>query len=394
MSTIIDPHFFPLDDEQATAGKNGKPAVASQMQGAITTLNRINYSGRTLFSWWGGQQTTSGSNNCLRTVYNHHHQAANSNLGGESQHDFRWDVLATQYTATAVAGQGLSLEIDGTNSTFPTAPGSAPSSRVEPTHLDVYKLAAHVHENYVTAFGKFDLSFGAYTSNAPRMVAGCAYEPARNVVPALTASTSAWVPQDFVAPDNGIVATGIGASLAHNNRYRLMLLHAWNRKRPTWGWSLVKPDSFYVAFDDYTTTQYRYIFDQTIGDTGTAPSVTGPGITIPLRYAASGLNTTIKCAVYVYAKMSGATDTGSMAISHKAAGGASMTAFSTGTNPATISGTTAQWYPSLSGTPNTHDLRADLAFDRVVLAAKSNGATDHVRISAIAIFPLHSSTIT
>lgn len=138
-------------------------------------------------------------------------------------------------------------------------------------------------------------------------------------------------------------------------------------------------------------TQYRYLHDVSIGDGATDPSVDGPGTTFPLKNVASGLNDTVRCEVWVYAAMSGGTDTGSIGISHKDGAGG-MTAIEdviTG-----ISGTSFQWYPALDAEPTTIDLRTDVDFDRVLVCGKSTGSTDYLRVAAYTIVPVPSVNIT
>jgi len=388
MSVIIDPNPYPVDDAALEPGKNGKPALAAQIQRIVTGLNRQSYSGRTLYTWWGGDDTTN-SHNVLRTVYNHHHQV----------NSIACHLIGLDNDNTATTSQRASLEIDTVSSSatdIPWSPGTSSPASTEPADLTIAGMRCDdVTGLFAPSTLKCDMSMGSMTANGPIMTAGVIYEPAQTEIDPGTASTAAWVPQDFARPDGGIVATAPGTGLADLDRLRLMLLHTWNRKRPTFAWSIAKPGTNYVQFST-APTAYRYIWDQTIGDTGTAPTITGPGLTVPLRYAGSGVNTTIKCALYVYAAMSDAIGTGYIAVSHKAAGGASMTAFDRGTNPISVTGTSFAWYATMaSATPNFHALRTDLAYDRVVIGAKRGaGASGEVRIGAYALFPMHSTTIT
>lgn len=379
-SVGITPVWTPLDDALMTEGKNGKPALATVIAAPIVRQNAVAYRGRAIHTWWGGGFTTNASN-VLRQVWNQHFAEARY---------LRSQVLYVPNNSTYLTTQGIEGSLGGAAATlYPTAYDmSAFTAQTEPQYVREAQVFGDVSS---TPAGRSQIALGSASANGPNVVAGHIYEMAQTACDPV--STGAYSPAGHVGAGLPILATNTASPMYTFERAADRFIHIWNRKRPQIGWSMARPGTNYVDFT-VSPQAYRYIFDQRYGDGGTAPALTGPGITFPLRYAANGIATTVGVAIYVYAAMSGSTDTGSIAFAHKALGGASMTTFGTASSGApTISGTTFAWYPALTGTPAIFNMRADLAYERILLAAKSSGATDTVRIAAFTMFPMPSQTI-
>jgi len=166
----------------------------------------------------------------------------------------------------------------------------------------------------------------------------------------------------------------------------------WFHQRPQIGWSVICPGQFSssrraIAFST-SPQQYRYIFDQTFGVGGSSFAVGDPSITLPLANAAAGMRTQVRVYVFVYAAMTGATNTGTLAVSSRTGALNTQAATPTAlTNPVTISGVPFAWYPDpTTWTPSTGAYflgNAAVAYDRVALCAKASGpAADQVAIGA------------
>lgn len=181
-------------------------------------------------------------------------------------------------------------------------------------------------------------------------------------------------------------------------KLRQSLLNTYQFRRGQIGWcaQAVESDSNFVTLS-ISPTNYRYIFDQTYGAGGTAHTVSSPAKTLPLTYSSAGLSTQVRCYVFVYARMTGVINTGSIGVANRDASGAMASAASDLTNPITVSGTTWKWYPDkLSATtarfnPATAPYflgYAGAGYDRVALCGKSTGATNTLQIAAFSIVPM------
>jgi hypothetical protein len=386
-NTLPVPHFFSgWDDQKAEPGRNGLPAIASLIADYARVLNDLNYSGRTVYEWWGGDGTAN-SDNILRWLWDHHH------LGGSA---LRGRVLFLPHYGTRAAGQGIRIGINRAGETHDTTTDyTLTEAATEPEGLTAVDVGADI--DHAATGSRIENELGSVTTNGPGLIAGCMYEQLQSVVD--PSSNGALVPEEGFRPGASQVAVSPSSGLTNLERLRAMFNHCWYYRRPIASWSIVKPGTNYV---DFTTakTSYRYIFDQTYGDGGIGIGATTPGITLPLYASAAGLRTQIRVAVYVYAAMSGATNTGSLAVANKDGAGDMGTGTPAAlTNPVSISGTTFKWYsgtgagnadPSaLTGAPSYFLGDCYATYDRVVLCAKSSGSTDSVRIAAFALVPFH-----
>lgn len=388
-SKSLTPSFDGFDSSDEDRGKNGLPAIAAQVRLASQALNAIQHQNRIVAAGWaGGAEAAIGTGYGVntgavgvRTLWNHHHTPGRRLRG-------RAGVLKS--INGRVAGQGLAAVLDGgATVTYPMDYdlSGGPAARTEATDYESADFLTDT--DHAAAASRVTATFGSNTSNGPDIRSFLLWEAARTL--ADPSITPGYTSHEKVEPAKPIVTLGPTGSLEVLSQLRLNFLHTWNRMRPQVAWSCGAPGTNYIEFAT-ASTSWRYIFDQSIGDGGTAPAYDGPAFTFPLRFSARGLKTTVTMAVYVYAAMSGATDTGSIGISHKATD-TTMTTIAALTSPATISGATYAWYPALGATPATFEARADVDVERIVLCAKSSGATDKVRIGAFVLFPLPSSTI-
>jgi hypothetical protein len=199
------------------------------------------------------------------------------------------------------------------------------------------------------------------------------------------------ITRDGFVPGADVIATKTG-SRSTNARLIDRFEQVWQNNRPQIQWS-----SIGGTWCDFTEDpqQFRFWGNQTIGDGGTAPSLNGPGITLfGTRYAGAGLRDTVRVYVSVYAAMSGATDQGEIAIANRDTSGA-MQPFAQIGSSGMISGTGFQWYPATGSafdpaTAPYFEAPTNQVYDRVLLGARSTGATDTVRIGAWHMAIYHS----
>lgn len=393
--TSIPIGFVPSDDVRANEGRNGRPAFASALRRAAIALNAIQFGGRSIYHWWGGDDTTD-EEALLRLIY----MCQN---GTTAQARLRASALMLRGQGAVAAGQGIRLTADAVD--YDAMIGDT-GLEVVPTLVDPTNLASIDFGHGADGLNDglpIPVEIGSLTSNGPGLVAGMLYEPATSTID-MDDAGDGMVPTDWIAQSQPIAALGTTGSVRHISQIIDRFLKTWNYHRPVMQWSCKAPGTNYVDFP--YADGYKYLHAKRIGSaTGcTAPAVTGPAWTFPLDDVASGRNATIKCALYIYARLYGAvgseTANDLVAISHRAANGTDMTAFSTGTNPPTIDSADGwRWWPALGDTPWTFDLRADLPFERIVLGAK--GITDgaeiptlfNLQVGAYALVPRHSTTI-
>lgn len=381
---VVDHAGFIGIDDEALPYNGGEPAADTFAQ-IIDGLNAVACSGRNVASFWGGD-TTIGTTRLRRWVWPHKFQPGDelrSKLlilrGNGSYTDGQGILVTRDNDAGAVITSTITMPYDLTGTTALTYPENLELIPVSVADLTM----AHV-----------ELSCGSTSAGGPQIRAGCFYEPAkRNVI---AAGTYAFLSRDHVSPGREIYGKGILTSTSHVDAIRDFFIHMWNRKRPLFPWSQKNPG---VAnqFIGLTTSPaaYRGIFDQSYGDGGTTPTITGPGDTMPLYKAGSGINTTIKIAVFVYAAMAGASHTGSIGISTRSGTtGATMSAITALTGGLDITGTAYRWYPHLTATTfPTFNARTDLVYDHVLLCARSSNASEEVRIAAISLVPMHCGAL-
>ncbi len=339
-------------DGQLKAGTNGKPALG-RVQGAIADAIRARqHEGRTVYHLWDGDSTTGA------TIYRISRPNFLEGGGRRLRSTFQVTTSGTPTTTPGVTIAG----------TFNPAPISSVLAQVFG--------AVGATDDDVT--GELDETI--IGTDSVGIASMCLYEDAiKDYTIADTIDSSKF------AAARDVLATQTG-SYGTMDQMRDRFDHTWKMRRPVFNWSTDNAE--YIEFSE-SSEEYRYIFDQSIGDGGTAPSASGPACTLP-AYACGFANFNIvRVFVNVYAAMSGNTDGGTIGIANKDANG-SMQAFQDLQLPATIGGTGYAWYPSLgSFDPSTDqyfDAPIGSAFDRFCIGAKSDGSTDNVRIKAVSLF--------
>ena len=385
-TAVVDPTNFVGIDDEALPTNGGEPAADTFVQ-IVDGLNAIACSGRQIVSFWGGDSAVDAAR-LRRWIWPHRFRPGD---------ELRGKLLLLRSPTDYVTGQGVSLIRDDDDAATPLLTGTfllaydltGTTALTDPENLELHNVAVSD-----TTMATLELSVGSTSAGGPQIRAGCFYEPAkRNVVPN---GTYAFLSRDHIAPGREIHGKGLGASTSHVDAIRDFFLHIWNRKRPVFPWSQKNP-GVANGFLDLTTspTAFRGIFDQSYGDGGTTPTVTGPGETLPLYKAGSGINTSIKMAVAVYAAMSSSEHTGSIGISTRSGTtGATMSAIVALTGGLDITGSDYRWYPHLTATTfPSFNARTDLVFDHVLLCGKSSNVAATLRVAAISMWPLHDDSL-
>ena len=375
-----------LDDAWRAVGANGEPATAALMAQEIHLANQAAHAGRPFYTWAYNNIIGGDCTSMFRQVYMASNRAATNEYGRAVVMDHQFDPDGGVGFQT---GQGLRIAIG-------TAMHDTPINFGDPVGFQSYPASSTV-VTYTSAFGfstqPAEMIIGALTTNNPQPRAGTIWQVPLQMVPSTKGSAIGSANVQSKGDIIGVRSTGDEQLTSLSDSIR----DTWYHQRPQCGWSAPQPGTAF-NFIDFTTskTNFRYIFDQSRGSGGAAFSATGPAMTLPLANAAAGLLTQLRVHVFVYAAMSGTTDTGSIAVANKDSGGTMALSPTVLTNGPTISGTTFQWYPSLSTwSPSTGAYfpgYAGGAFDRVALCAKSSGSTDSVRIAAFTLVVAPATT--
>ncbi len=376
----VKPQF--QDDQQREYARNGKAASGDVMRKTIALANQVTFAGKPIFNWIADLGTTNANITGIDPLYRQIYTGENYGAIREGAR-----AIYLPDTGTSVAGQGWHVTWTSTSTT-----SLLHYSGVSGTSYPVGALTSHVLTS--AGYGIRELKIGSVTSNGPQLSAGCVYqEPQNEIDPSLLqpiSSVYGYAGLANVGPGRNVfgsststTATEVLRNLTH------VLVDTYGRRRPQIGWSIPNPgvSSQFVLFAT-SGQQYRYIHDQSYGSGGLTITESTPGITLPLKYAGSGRNTQVKVGVYVYAAMTGATDTGSLAVANRNSSGTMAGVASTLTNNVTVSGTTFQWYPSLGSDPAYFMGYCGSAahYDRVVLCARADGVTDQIKIAAYTIY--------
>lgn len=392
--------FQPMDDAMRTAGRNGKPALAEQFQRFATSLNSIGHAGRPIFHWWGGGPHNADiAVGMYQTLWSHYF------LGGRY---LRGRALVLEPNNTRDATQGIRVEVGqplisspGTEYDYPIEYDLAGADTpVDPTDLIEHGFGGDMEPASNVLNELLIGSRGDTTpSNAPGLISGCMYEPQQLVGD--PSSSYTYVPPDLAKAGHDIVAVATSGDLKTVDRVRAMLRHNFLYNRPHVSWSALNPGigaagTNWIAMDT-ASAAFRYIFDQTIGDSGTAPSATTPGITVPLYKSSAGLRGYMVIHLYVYAALSAASaQTGRIGVATKY----NSFTFTEINNGPLINSTTWQWWPAATVVPGDVATSpyflgdSSVAFERVLIGAKLSAVdgAKHVKIGAFAMVPQWVST--
>jgi hypothetical protein len=369
-----------LDDNERTAGANGQPAVASLMAKEIALANQLAHAGRPVFSWYGANGQTQPPSLDHTSAYRQIYMAGNA--GAVSEAGLMMGMHHDEASPPGFqSGQGYRVRIGGVDTTTLTSDSSS-AATTWPSGVTTFL----VNSSFGVSTTPTELTIGAVTSNYPQPKAGTYWQNPNNLV---DMTSSSYIGSQDVHAGGDIVAVKSGTQ-ENLSKLAAIFNDTWFHQRPQIGWSVICPGQFSssrraIVFN-VSSQQYRYIFDQTYGITGTAFSSGVPGITLPLANSAAGSRTAVRVYVFVYAAMSGGTNTGTLAVSNKTAHNAVAAAPVALTNPVSITGSTFAWYPDpTTWTPTTgayfNGFTTD-AFDRIALCAKSSGPADQVAIGA------------
>ncbi|MCM3878491.1 MAG: hypothetical protein ND807_00135 [Vicinamibacterales bacterium] len=386
-----------FDDAARGPASNEKPALAQVAKRLWAAANDFNARPRPVASWVGGNSNYAEDNATpqVRRLWYPASVGAPA-LGGVA-------LVVPIADAAAVPLTGLTLnqaDADQTVSTLvPQSPGRredvndnanlwypkyATSTPLMAKQVSDYSLPVTAREIKIQA-GELGVTSG------PQVRAGVIYE--RQIE---TKNDSAGVahpvvgveamPLDHVSQGSEIIGAGLnGRSLADLRTFinRLTL-----EKGIQFSFNFCKIPS--VALGVSIGNNYCYFHNGAYGAVGTPPSVTGPGIDVPLRYTSRGRLQTVRVYVRVLAAMSGTTDTGSLAVYNRDNSGG-MTGPTTLTHPETITGTTFAWYPSGNFNAATDPYflgNANPAYltDHILPCGRSNGSTNQIIIAAYTMF--------
>ncbi len=372
-----------LDDTEREPGRNALPAKADPIAKIVTGVNQATHAGQPLFTW---VMRGIGSQPAMRQVLSTRNLAVVQESGVTLYLTHQFDPDGNPGFQT---GQGINVRVDSTDYLTPISYDDVVDT-VYPTDLRVQTFTALAQ--YSTTLKDYVIS--STTTNYPQLRAGGMWQTPMDT--ALTGEGTSVVGKS----DLHIKGDIIGARSSSNedlSSLRDVFNNTFTYKRPQFGWSALAAgtSSFYIGMTT-SFNAYRYIFDQTYGTGGTSFTATTPAWTLPLSYSAAGRRTQVRVYVFVYAAMSGATNTGSLAVANKNSSGTMASSATALTNTPTINSTTFRWYPTLSSfDPSTAPYflaYAGSTYDRVALCSRSSGTTDSVRIGAVTMIVQHDTT--
>lgn len=376
--------FSFFDDTRAAEARNLQAAKASTAADEVGALDAISTRYRPLFNFWGGSIAVGGwTTPLIRQSW------ANISPGSPGLSMSFGCIPSHHQTAS---GQGVATTVAGADA------GTHGSFDVQWSEL----TALYPTEVFAPASARPDftrdgsvkeIAIGSNTANGPQIRSGLIFERLNDAPTTAAPSTTQTVPTDWIAPAAPIIGQRTsGSNLRSTRGMRDFFRDVYKARRLCFGWSgaLTGGASGFITFGGTTA---RYIFDQTVGTGATAPSPTGPAITVPLRYSAAGRATTVRLYLRVYAAMTGG-GTGTFAYFNRS--GAGMSAETAMTNPITVSGSTPAWYGCASGTTFSEandchfDGNAALSYDRIMLCGKSAGGGT-LTVGAFTIHAFHGT---
>jgi len=380
-----------LDDNERAAAVNGQPATAALITKEIALLNQIAHSGRPIFSWYGAnaqvQPPLVDHTSTYRTVY------LAANLGAAAEGGLMMGMQHDEASPPGFqTGQGFRVRVGGTDYNTFWSYSTSPAT-TWPGDMRTFRLSS----NFGTSTIPTELTIGSVTSDFPQPKAGTYWQNPENLI---DPASQGYVGLQDVHAAGDIVGVNTGSAQQSLSTLVSVFRDTWFHQRTQIGWSLECPGQFSslkrAANFSTSPQQLRFIFDQSYGVGGNTFVNGGPGITLPLANAAAGLRTAIRVYVFVWAAMSGGTDTGSLGVSNKTAHNTVAGTPVALTNPVTITTGAFQWYPTLATwTPATgmyfNGFTGD-AYDRIALCAKSSGATDTVVIGAFALIVMPATS--
>lgn len=371
---LVVPCTPALPDALMLDCSNGTPARGSVVRTLARELNAWQHAGRPLGGYWarhyypgtladGSDVNTSAY---LRLIYPGTHSVKTSVDGVVG--------YMPAFGVTAV-GQGVSLWINSVSTLSPTTYDAA-TAPIYPTSVRPMTIGT---SDVIEPTGTLvDVQVGSETANGPKPVACLLYEApqsgANDDADYALVDEEKWGTGQPVTASAATLITGI-------NRLRDRYRHAWATMRPVIAWMGERASANGVTV---AGTDFRYVHDDTIGDGGTTPTDTGPGITVPLYQSAPGRSATVRVRVLVYAQAT-AGDTGEIGVAHLDPITGAMSTTVASLSPALTVTTTLGWHGT--ATPCYFYGSTAWTYDRVVLCAKASDASGAVTVRAWAMWP-------
>ncbi len=387
-----DDASFLLDDAGRGPARNGKPALAQVYRRIIETANKFSCRPRPIHSFWGGNglnMSETDDEGSFRRMWI---------TGEKGAPRIKGLLLAVPIAdALVVPSTGLTLFTTDQDQGFSLIVPQTPGRRE-----DLNEASTEWYPRYATPIAIFGEQVADYSSPATardmRIISGDPVGPLYG--PQLRSGLI--MERRIKDPAMGIEALpldpytmgaeidGVGPTYRDLRAMRDFISRLARQKMIHFGWGIEKNSATAVYGHNVTFgngTLYRYILNPAVGEGGIAPSVTGPGIEIPLAHTSLGKGTTVRAYVRIYARMTGGADTARLAqYQRNDAGG--MDGLTLLANTPVISGTTWRWWPNTTTINEITDpyitMNANPAYDtnNLVLCAGRNGTTDDLLVGA------------
>ena len=372
--------FTPMDDSRRLAGRSGSSANGRAFKDMVTGLNAIATRQRPLFTWVGGP-LNGNTSQALPSI------RANWLDASPGRNGISTMALQLPTAGPPVTGQGATIGITGAFAT--TLSGASPYAGPAPVTARLYPEKGTVSDSLAIVVPKDSstrprgLAISSDTTAGPQLRAGMIWESNNNESNIGPNANPRLLPTDWESSGQQISGRDTAVSDLRSMRsVRNYLRQAYKGRRIHFGWCAGNPDNA-------TTTPINvavgpgYILNQIA-----AYTATGPGMRIPLRYAASGINTRVRLYFSVYARMNGG-GTGGFTYygldDFGAAVGPTAMAHSI-----TVSGSTWQWYGQsdpFNEATGTYLLgNATLPFDNIQVV----GSGANLNVGAFMLFAYHS----
>ncbi len=376
-----------FDDARRTRGRNGKSARADLFKEYVEALNAIGVRYRPIYTMVGGSDliNTWGTNNVLNAT----HLAVSPGCSGlrasflvlpsYGQQSNPQQLRMTVGAEAADSGEPVALWDD-------TRPSRYPLNCHEATRMDFPSSFTQAPNNIVV---------GNEGTNSPQIRSGLVFEKWNLSPDPMTAVPEA-LPTDTIAAGQTILGQSASdAELRSMKGYRDQLRRIYAGRRLVAQWSAVcgadgTADDGAIRMT-VAPASYRYLFDQTLGVGGVAPTRTKRGMTLPLKSTAPGIRTRIRIYFRVLAAMESGSG-GEFAVYNLGDSGDTLVGPTAMTNPISVTGSTYQWYGmSATFNPNTDTYfqgNTVRDYDRVVPCARATSGV--VKIRAFGLFAYHS----